>query len=217
MTLQMSAKESESHLVPVPQPPTHFMMGNLPELRLEDTPVESLMKLAKEYGPIFQLNLGGGPIMVASTFELADELCDTKRFDKGMGPGLKQVRTVSGDGLFSAYTHEPNWRKVGVEVVLEPGFGHTFHLHPNQEEVLYVLEGTIEHYIETERTVLSVGGTAFMKRGTVHASFNYGDEAARVLAIVGPCKNVGDDGYEVIEVANEAPWSMLRQHVTRID
>ena len=104
-----------------------------------------------------------------------------------------------------------------VEVVLEPGFGHTFHLHPNQEEVLYVLEGTIEHYIETERTVLSVGGTAFMKRGTVHASFNYGDEAARVLAIVGPCKNVGDDGYEVIEVANEAPWSMLRQHVTRID
>jgi len=104
-----------------------------------------------------------------------------------------------------------------VEVMLEPGFGHTFHLHPNQEEVLYVLEGTIEHYIETERTVLSAGGTAFMKRGTVHASFNCGDEVARILAIVGPCKNVGDDGYEVIEVANAAPWSMLRQHVTRID
>jgi cytochrome P450/NADPH-cytochrome P450 reductase len=122
MTLQMSAQESESHLVPVPQPPTHFMMGNLPELRLEDTPVESLMKLAKEYGPIFQLNLGGGPIMVASTFELADELCDTKRFDKGMGPGLKQVRTVSGDGLFSAYTHEPNWRK--AHNILMPNFSH---------------------------------------------------------------------------------------------
>ncbi len=108
--------------VPIPQPPGHFMLGNLPELRLEGTPVESLMKLAREYGPIFQLNLGSGPLIVASSFELADELCDTRRFDKGFGPGLKQIRTVSGDGLFSAYTHEPNWRK--AHNILMPNFSH---------------------------------------------------------------------------------------------
>ncbi|MBN9418018.1 MAG: cytochrome P450 [Candidatus Eremiobacteraeota bacterium] len=122
MTLQISADQTESKLVPIPQPPAHFMMGNLPELKLEGTPVESMMKLAEEYGPIFRLDLGSGHIIVASSFELAEELCDTKRFDKGFGPGLKQIRVFSGDGLFSAYTHEPNWRK--AHNILMPNFSH---------------------------------------------------------------------------------------------
>ena len=108
--------------VAIPQPPPHFLLGNLPELKLEATPVESLMRLAQQYGPLFQLQVGSGLVIVASSFELADELCDTKRFDKGFGPGLKQVRAFSGDGLFSAYTHEPNWRK--AHNILMPNFSH---------------------------------------------------------------------------------------------
>lgn len=29
-------------------------------------------------------------------------------------------------------------------VTLAPGFGHDFHRHPQQEEMLYVLSGTVE-------------------------------------------------------------------------
>ena len=97
-----------------------------------------------------------------------------------------------------------------VEVKLEPGHGHTFHRHPNQEEIVYVLEGELEHWIETQKRTLRAGDSAFMKRGTVHASFNVSSKPAKSLAIVGPCRDIGDDGYEVIEVAGEAPWNTLR-------
>ena len=33
---------------------------------------------------------------------------------------------------------------VVIEVSLAPGGGHNFHLHPEQEEVIYVVAGTIE-------------------------------------------------------------------------
>jgi quercetin dioxygenase-like cupin family protein len=100
-----------------------------------------------------------------------------------------------------------------VEVTLEPGAGHTFHRHPRQEEVVFVMQGEIEQYIETERRILHAGDAAFVKRGVVHASFNCGQTVARLLAIVAPCKGIGDDGYELIEVADQAPWNMLRRHV----
>ena len=108
--------------IPIPQPPEHFLLGNLPDLKGHATPVEAMMSLAQQYGPLYQLRVGSGRILVASSFELAEELCDTKRFDKGFGPGLKQVRAFSGDGLFSAYTHEPNWRK--AHNILMPNFSH---------------------------------------------------------------------------------------------
>jgi quercetin dioxygenase-like cupin family protein len=97
-----------------------------------------------------------------------------------------------------------------VEVNTLPGFGHTFHYHPNQEEIVYVLNGEVEHWIETEKQVLKAGDSAFMGIGTVHASFNISKEPAKVLAIVGPCFEIGVDGYEVVEVAGETPWNTLR-------
>jgi hypothetical protein len=41
----------------------------------------------------------------------------------------------------------------------------------------------------------------------VHASFNAGDDEAKVLAIFGPC--IGD-GFEMTDMADEAPWKTLR-------
>ena len=48
----------------------------------------------------------------------------------------------------------------------------------------------------------------FLPAGMVHASFNVGDTDVHIVAILGPC--VGDSGYEVVEVAGEAPWNGLR-------
>jgi quercetin dioxygenase-like cupin family protein len=98
---------------------------------------------------------------------------------------------------------------VVIEVELRPGCGHAFHLHPNQEEVLYCLEGTVEQWIGAERTMLHCGDSAFIAKNTVHASFSASTRSARVLAILGPV--VGSEGYEVIEVAHQAPWNTLRQ------
>jgi quercetin dioxygenase-like cupin family protein len=96
-----------------------------------------------------------------------------------------------------------------IAVTLAPGKGHDFHHHPDQEEVIYVVAGEVEQWVDREKRVLGPGDSAFLPAGTVHASFNVGQIEASIVAILGPC--VGDKGYEVVEVATEKPWSGLRQ------
>ncbi len=97
---------------------------------------------------------------------------------------------------------------VTIEVMLRPGMGHNFHKHPQQEEVIYMLEGAVEQWVGEEKQILGPGDSVFIPANKVHASFNVGDHMAKVLAILGPA--VGTDGYEVTEVAHEAPWKDLR-------
>jgi quercetin dioxygenase-like cupin family protein len=95
-----------------------------------------------------------------------------------------------------------------IGVTLAPGKGHDFHKHPDQEEVIYVVGGKVEQWIDRDKRVLGPGDSAFIPAGMVHASFNVGDGNASIVAILGPC--VGDTGYEVVDVAGEAPWNKLR-------
>lgn len=92
---------------------------------------------------------------------------------------------------------------------LNPGKGHDFHKHANQEEVILVVSGRIEQWIDTEKKFLGPGDSVFIASNTVHASFNVGDDEANIIAIFGPC--VGDGGFEMIDVGGEAPWKDIRQ------
>ena len=94
------------------------------------------------------------------------------------------------------------------EVEFAPGGFHHFHYHPGQEEVLYVLEGRVEQWLDQEHRVLGPGESVFIGRDVVHASFNVSDGPSRIVVMVGPC--VGDEGYVALEVADEAPWNQLR-------
>ena len=67
------------------------------------------MRLAREYGPIYWLDMMGKPVIVVSGFALVDELCDETRFDKSVRGALRRLRAFAGDGLFTAETQEPNW------------------------------------------------------------------------------------------------------------
>ena len=95
-----------------------------------------------------------------------------------------------------------------IDVTLAPGQGHNFHKHPDQEEVIYVVAGTVEQWVDREKRVLGPGDSAFIAPGVVHASFNVGTDEAKIAAILGPC--VGEIGYELVDVADEAPWNDLR-------
>ena len=48
-------------------------------------------------------------------------------------------------------------RIMTVEAVFLPGKCHDFHRHPNQEEVIYVLSGQLEQWVEEERCLLGPG------------------------------------------------------------
>ena len=95
-----------------------------------------------------------------------------------------------------------------IGVTVAPGKGHDFHKHLDQEEVIYVVSGRVEQWGDQERRILGPGDSAFLPAGTVHASFNVGNEDASIVAILSPC--VGDKGYEVVDVAGKEPWKGLR-------
>ncbi|WP_407147543.1 bifunctional cytochrome P450/NADPH--P450 reductase [Bradyrhizobium sp. ORS 86] len=112
---------SGNRLSPIPHPPTKPVVGNM--LSLDSTaPVQHLVRLSRELGPIFWLDMMGAPIVIVSGHDLVDELSDEKRFDKAVRGSLRRVRAVGGDGLFTADTKEPNWSKAH-NILMQP-FGN---------------------------------------------------------------------------------------------
>ena len=97
---------------------------------------------------------------------------------------------------------------VAIEATFLPGKAHPFHLHPGQEEVIYVLEGTIEQWVESESQTLTAGDAVVIPADAVHATYNETGESAKILAILSPA--VEGDGYAAVDVAAEEPWASLR-------
>lgn len=93
-------------------------------------------------------------------------------------------------------------------MTITPGQGHAFHRHPEQEEVITVLSGTIEQWVEQERTTLRPGESVHIPKDTVHASFVDADGPAHLSVVLTP--SVGDSGYLADEVADQEPWASLR-------
>jgi quercetin dioxygenase-like cupin family protein len=92
---------------------------------------------------------------------------------------------------------------------LFPGKGHDFHKHVNQEEVIVVISGQIEQWIEQEKQILGAGDSVFIPPDIVHASFNVGDGEANIIAIFGP--SLGENGFEMVDMSQEMPWRNLRR------
>ncbi|TVT39764.1 cytochrome P450, partial [Amycolatopsis rhizosphaerae] len=118
---QTGRKGTPVSLVEIPQPHPAPLVGNLPAMDQRE-PVQGLMRLAGELGPIFRLDLPGGRRMVVlSSQELVHEVCDQERFEKMLHQPLRQVREFAGDGLFTAETREHNWQI--AHRILMPAFG----------------------------------------------------------------------------------------------
>jgi cytochrome P450 / NADPH-cytochrome P450 reductase len=101
---------SENKLAPIPHPPKKPVVGNMLSVDAS-APVQDLVRLSKELGPIFWLDMMGTPMVIVSGAALVDELSDEKRFDKAVRGPLRRIRAIAGDGLFTADTTEPNWSK----------------------------------------------------------------------------------------------------------
>ena len=97
---------------------------------------------------------------------------------------------------------------VASEVTLSPGFGHDFHRHPQQEELIHVVSGQILQWLEKEKRELGPGDSVYIPADMVHASFNESEGDAKLLVILVP--PVGEDGYELIDVSSESPLNQLR-------
>jgi quercetin dioxygenase-like cupin family protein len=76
----------------------------------------------------------------------------------------------------------PGREAVQVRVDIAPGVAFGKHTHPG-EEIIYVLEGTLEYQIEDKPPVtLKAGDVLFIPAGTVHAARNPGSVTGSELA-----------------------------------
>ena len=94
-----------------------------------------------------------------------------------------------------------------VRVRMPPGTGHAFHRHPAMEEIIYVVSGRAEQWVDQERRDLAAGDIAHIPKDVVHGTWNAGDETLVFLAILSPAIF---EGPALVDVSTEAPWSTVR-------
>jgi len=102
----------------------------------------------------------------------------------------------------------PGAQSYMVKVVVPEGDGHNFHRHPKMYEILYILKGSAEQWIEDEMQILEVGDSVYIDADVVHATFNAGEGELEFLAILSPPK-----GWEAgtLDVSQELPYANYRQ------
>src|ERR1700716_1179227 len=90
----------------------------------------------------------------------------------------------------------PGREVVQARVELDPGVEFGKHWHPG-EEIIYVLEGSLEYRVEGKPPITrKAGDVLFIPAGTIHAAKNVGSERAAELATY-----VVEKGKPLVELA----------------
>lgn len=95
---------------------------------------------------------------------------------------------------------------VFVRARIMPGAGHAFHTHPEMDEIIYVLEGSMTQWLEQEKKELKPGDSIYIPRGVVHGCINHSLAECEFLAILSPAKITGPFA---VDVSKEEPWCSM--------
>ena len=98
-----------------------------------------------------------------------------------------------------------------VRVKMPAGRAHQFHRHPAMEEIIYVLSGTAEQWVDREKRILRAGECAHIPRDVVHGTYNAGSDTLVFLAILAPANAPGP---ALVDVHRDEPWASLRAPMT---
>ena len=131
-------------------------------------------------------------------FFLTREAQWVESVDQGANTWINYPNPVT-PGLFAA------------KAEIAPGKGHNFHRHPGREELIFVLQGTVEQWIGESCQILSPGDAVVIPAGLVHASFNTGKDSAVLLVTLTPTQL---DAPLAEDLSNLEPWNKLRTRNT---
>ena len=67
--------------------------------------------------------------------------------------------------------------------VFDAGSSNAEHTHPNCEEIVFVLEGEVEHTLGAESTILRGGDLIVVPREAAHRIINHGPGPCRMLIV----------------------------------
>jgi len=100
------------------------------------------------------------------------------------------ARATDTDGRFTVF-----------EQTTPSGWGPPRHVHANEDEIVYVLDGTYEMSLGDEQRTVSAGGCAILPRGIPHGFRSVGETPGRFVCVVSP------GGFEeyLLEIARFSP------------
>jgi quercetin dioxygenase-like cupin family protein len=131
--------------------------------------------------------------LAANTFSLANAQDTTA---KSAGPFTVRAGEGRPDGQWTvhgekAFSTKVSGRDVGkkyavLEIHTPPGLGPELHIHIGQNELFYVLKGSIGLQCGSERTVLKAGDSFMAPADVPHAYVTLGTEPAHMLNVFDP-------------------------------
>jgi mannose-6-phosphate isomerase-like protein (cupin superfamily) len=110
------------------------------------------------------------------------------------GPGDRYTFLVTGEQTGGAY--------FVMEALVPPGGGPPPHIHRNEDETFYIVEGGCSIRIGDKVVHAKAGDFVNIPRGTVHCFFNNGTATARMIVTFTPA---GMEGFfeETLEPATD--------------
>jgi quercetin dioxygenase-like cupin family protein len=105
-------------------------------------------------------------------------------------PGEGDAGTVWNILGQTYYMKESSDTSFAFEVVGEPGTFVPPHIHPTQDEFIYVLDGAMELTLDGQLHQIATGGLARMPMGIPHGYKNVGTNTVRALFWVAPARKL---------------------------
>lgn len=122
----------------------------------------------------------------------------TKPYRLAAGEGLADVWWKAGRITVKATGVETGGRLVQFEATDPHGSAPPMHVHRNEDELMYILDGEVTVLVGDERIDLGKGDLAFVPHGVVH-SYIVRSERARMLGTITP------GGFEQLFVNHGLP------------
>ena len=85
--------------------------------------------------------------------------------------------------------------------------GQDFHKQPGMEEIIYVLDGCAEVWVERTARRVEAGEIVHIPAGTPHAVFNGGRRVLRFLSVFGSARS---KAIPYVDLSTVEPWASLR-------
>ena len=109
---------------------------------------------------------------------------DPRVLEPGAGDALRHQ--LGGSVIFKVRGEETDGALFAFETEVAAGEGPPLHVHANEEEILYVLDGDVRFRFGDDVRATPTGSFIFVPRGVPHTFQNAGEGPARLLIAFTP-------------------------------
>lgn len=94
------------------------------------------------------------------------------------GDGQAVITPVLSKGEYNGHS------RLVATIVLEPGCSIGAHVHENEEEIFYILEGVATYNDNGDTVTLNQGDSCVCLSGQTHSIANNGDKTLKLFAVI---------------------------------